>query len=66
MADAKLQVTCDYCGASYDIKFDNINPKPEFCCFCGEFYEPMGEVTESSIEDLDEMEEVIDYEPEEE
>lgn len=36
MADVRKSVECDYCGASFHIKYaDDVNA-PNFCCFCGE------------------------------
>lgn len=36
MADVRKGVDCDYCGASFHIKYaDDVN-EPTFCCFCSE------------------------------
>ena len=53
MAELKTAVSCDYCGASYSIYYDQDTPK--FCAFCGEFCSAASEEIEEDEEiDVDE------------
>ena len=54
MADVRKGVECDYCGATFHIKFpDDVNA-PQFCCFCGETFDDPEEVADEDDDgDLD-------------
>jgi hypothetical protein len=54
MSDVRKAVGCDYCGASYHIKFPD-DLVPQYCSFCGEqFEEPDDELEEEEDDgDLD-------------
>ena len=53
MSDVRKNVGCDYCGASYHIKFSEDLNAPEFCAFCGETFEEPDDEIEDEEDDGD-------------
>jgi DNA-directed RNA polymerase subunit RPC12/RpoP len=51
MLDVRRNVSCNYCGAKYHIKFTEDLPTPSFCAFCSEDLEQIDE--EDDDGDLD-------------
>lgn len=67
MADVRKGVDCDYCGASFHIKYADDVIAPQFCCFCGEDFDSPDEVEDEDDDgdldyvDDDERDEEDDY-----
>jgi hypothetical protein len=53
MSDVRKNVGCEYCGASYHIKFAEDLQAPEFCAFCGESFDVIEVEDEEDDGDLD-------------
>jgi hypothetical protein len=54
MAELKHLLNCNYCGASYTLRYTatDATGKPEFCCFCGESFDSISR-QELDDEELD-------------
>jgi DNA-directed RNA polymerase subunit RPC12/RpoP len=62
MLDVRKNVECDYCGATYHIKFAEDLLSPQFCAFCGESFESIEVADEEDDGDLDYTDEERDEE----
>jgi hypothetical protein len=52
MTDIRKNILCEYCGASFQVKYsgEDFN-HPEYCCFCSESFDDPTEVED--VEDDD-------------
>lgn len=57
MADTRKSIDCSYCGATFSIKWDSDElTKAEFCCFCGESFDPNKELEDEEEDEDDYLE----------
>lgn len=52
MSDVRKGVECEYCGATFHIKYPETE-HPQFCCFCGEAFDKPEDELEDEEDDGD-------------